>query len=138
MSPKHSSSPFNLPPYQVMSNTTSSAPTNWFSQFLDFTYDPMVGLKPNFNRLSAQRNWGPKLKNKRWAQCQEAQFGYAYGTDTTKLELWQDLCRDVYIKNPPSSITQCKKVCLIDEVRAIWDGQILMCWCRSSEAARCW
>lgn len=73
-------------------------------------YDSKAGLQSNFNRLAADRKWGAKLKAKRWAQCQEEEFDHAYGGDVTKLESWQNLCREVHILNPPNSIRQCKNV----------------------------
>ena len=83
----------------------------WFSQFHSFTYDPTAGLKSNFERLANTRNWKPKLRSKRWTQCQAAEFDAAYGKDTSKLESWQALCREVLIAEVPGSITQCKTVC---------------------------
>ena len=83
---------------------------SWFSGFVGFAYDPAAGLRSNFNRLSSQRKWGGKLKGAQWAECQEAGIDRVYGTDTMKLEKWQQLCCDVYISNPPNSITGCKKV----------------------------
>ncbi|KAI4665126.1 uncharacterized protein J4E79_003426 [Alternaria viburni] len=67
----------------------------WFQQFDNFVHDPTVGIRSNFERLAAQRSWGNRLKQRRWAECQEEEFGYAYGTNTTKLEIWQRLCREV-------------------------------------------
>jgi hypothetical protein len=92
-----------------MSNTTSPAP-NWFTQFHGFVYEPSAGLQSNFLRLASVRKWGGRLKDERWAECQSTQFNNLYGTDTAKLETWQSLCREVYVKNPPGSITRCKKV----------------------------
>lgn len=80
----------------------------WFLQFPPFVYDRSAGLQSNFKRLAADRNWGKRTKAKRWAQCQEEEFGHAYGGDITKLESWQDLCREVHISDPPNSISQCK------------------------------
>jgi len=82
----------------------------WFQQFENFVHDPTVGIRSNFERLAAQRSWGNRLKQRRWAECQEEEFGYAYGTNTTKLEIWQRLCREVHISDPPDSITQCRQV----------------------------
>ncbi|KAI4655593.1 hypothetical protein J4E93_000307 [Alternaria ventricosa] len=65
----------------------------WFQQFENFVHDPTVGIRSNFERLAAQRSWGSRLKQRRWAECQEEEFGYAYGTNTTKLESWQKLCQ---------------------------------------------
>ncbi|KAI4627252.1 uncharacterized protein J4E87_003814 [Alternaria ethzedia] len=82
----------------------------WFQQFENFVHDPTVGIRSNFERLAAQRSWGNRLKQRRWAECQEEEFGYAYGTNTTKLEIWQRLCREVHISDPPDSITQCRQM----------------------------
>lgn len=83
----------------------------WFQKFPPFVYDPTAGIRSNFERLEVQRKWGEKAAKKRWAECQAEEFGYAYGTDTTKLEIWQNLCSEVHISEPPSSINQCRKVC---------------------------
>ncbi|RAR03829.1 alpha/beta hydrolase fold domain-containing protein [Stemphylium lycopersici] len=91
-------------------NVSTSQAGSWFSKFPPFLYDPTAGLKSNFDRLAADRKWGKKLQKKRWAECQEEEFGHAYGSDFTKLEAWQNLCIEVYIINPPDSIKQCKNV----------------------------
>lgn len=85
---------------------------DWFAEFTDFTYDPLSGLKSNFERLASQRGWGEKLKKKRWSACQTFCFTALYGgnADKDKLEKWQDLCREVRIVEPPTSISGCKKV----------------------------
>ncbi|KAL1800495.1 hypothetical protein ACET3X_000837 [Alternaria dauci] len=93
----------------VHSQIPSRAGT-WFQKFPPFVYDPTAGIRSNFERLAAQRNWVGKTAKKRWADCQAEEFGYAYGADTTKLETWQSLCREVHISDPPDSINQCKKV----------------------------
>ncbi|EUC45004.1 hypothetical protein COCMIDRAFT_26768 [Bipolaris oryzae ATCC 44560] len=82
----------------------------WFLQFAPFTYDTTAGLKSNFERLANTRNWHDKLRQKRWHQCQAAEFDAAYGKDISKLEAWQALCREVLIEDVPGSITQCKAV----------------------------
>ncbi|OAK94942.1 hypothetical protein IQ06DRAFT_284892 [Phaeosphaeriaceae sp. SRC1lsM3a] len=86
--------------------------SDWFSAFAKFTYDPVSGLKSNFDRLAIQRGWGRKLKRKRWTECQTNCFAALYGgvAEESKLEKWQDLCREVHIADPPESITGCKKV----------------------------
>jgi hypothetical protein len=104
IAPKHALSSVQSCP--TMSDPSYDAIT-WFSSFLNFVYDATATLKSNFNRLAIARNWG---KCKRWIECQVALFGSLYGTDTTKLEMWQDLCREVHIQDPPASITGCKKV----------------------------
>ncbi|KAH8644453.1 hypothetical protein IG631_01917 [Alternaria alternata] len=81
----------------------------WFQKFPPFVYNPTAGIRSNFERLAAQRKWAGKTVRKRWAECQAEEFDYAYGTDTTKLETWQNLCREVHVSDPPGSITQCKR-----------------------------
>ncbi|KAH7335625.1 hypothetical protein BKA66DRAFT_577490 [Pyrenochaeta sp. MPI-SDFR-AT-0127] len=85
---------------------------NWFSKFNKFAFDPNSGLKSNFERLAAHRNWGHKLKRKRWTECQTACFDALYGgdADKNKLEKWQELCHEVHITNPPETISGCKEV----------------------------
>lgn len=84
----------------------------WFSPYTDFAYDSTADLKSNFDRLALQRKWGHKLKAKRWSECQTTMFASLYGHDTevSKLERWQDLCREVLIDSPPNSISGCRKV----------------------------
>jgi hypothetical protein len=89
---------------------TPSQAGTWFQKFPPFVYDPIAGIRSNFKRLAAQRNWVGKSASKRWAECQAEEFDYAYGTDTTKLEIWKNLCHEVHISDPPDSINQCKKV----------------------------
>ncbi|KAH7393795.1 hypothetical protein DE146DRAFT_721985 [Phaeosphaeria sp. MPI-PUGE-AT-0046c] len=94
---------------------TSPGPTkevsDWFAAFANFTYDPGSGLKSNFERLATQRGWGWKLRRKRWTVCQTNCFAALYGgvAEESKLEKWQDLCREVQIADSPKSITDCKK-----------------------------
>lgn len=92
----------------------NQAIARWFDNFKPFQYNPFQGLQENFNRLATGRNWGHKLRNKRWIEIQQFAFTTLYGrnTEMTNLEKWQDLCRDVLIEPVPESITQCKKVCL--------------------------
>jgi hypothetical protein len=107
----------------------------WFTQFPEFTYDHSAGVQSNFYRLAKARQWGAILKGKHWAACQTSLFDSLYGTDTTKLEIWQDLCREVHIRKPPGSIKQCKKVF----VRLFSSNQALICGLpRFSEAATFW
>ncbi|OAL44888.1 hypothetical protein IQ07DRAFT_604415 [Pyrenochaeta sp. DS3sAY3a] len=88
-------------------SSAESAP-EWFSQFADFAYDTRTNFKANFDRLAAHRNWGPKLKNKRWTECLSGTIDGS-DADFKKLEKWQALCHEVRITNVPDSITGCKK-----------------------------
>ncbi|KAH7088221.1 hypothetical protein FB567DRAFT_627973 [Paraphoma chrysanthemicola] len=91
------------------SNPTTHQASAWFSSYPNFTYDPSTSLPSNFTRLATAKRWGPKLKYKRWIACQTVLFDALYGTDVTKLDKWQDLCREVGITDVPGSIKKCKK-----------------------------
>lgn len=91
------------------SNSIPSVP-EWFTQFNLFTYNTNAGIKANFNRLAKARQWGTKLKMSRWIECQATVFDSLYGIETTKLEMSQELCREVHVDEIPTSITGCRKV----------------------------
>jgi hypothetical protein len=112
---------------------TPSQAGAWFQKFPPFVYNPTAGIRSNFERLAAQRKWAGKTVRKRWAECQAEEFDYAYGTDTTKLETWQNLCREVHVSDPPGSITQCKRV---NKSQAI--GNLLLTACRCLVAGMSW
>jgi hypothetical protein len=96
------------------SNSVSSTP-DWFTQFDQFTYNSNAGIGSKFNRLATTRQWGTRLKMSRWIECPSIVFESLYRTDTTKLEIWQELCREVHVGEIPSSIKKCKRVgiCII-------------------------
>jgi hypothetical protein len=119
-----------------MSNTKDAAITR-FSSFSNFVYDPHANLKSNFNRLATARKWGNKLRCAQWAECQVALFDTLYGTDPAKLEIWQALCREVRITEPPNSIRECKKVNGIYVLSLYLRTDVCM-WCRSWEVAKFW
>jgi hypothetical protein len=85
------------------------------------TYYAVVTLHPYYNQywerawwdkpewLTGYPRWGRQRNAREWLQCQVALFNDLYGTNTTDLEMWQDLCREVYIKTPLNSIKGCKK-----------------------------
>lgn len=108
------------------SPNVNAAIKGWFDQFQGFSYNPFQGLQVNFDRLATGRQWGQKLRKKRWIEIQQFAFTTLYGrnTEMSKLGKWQDLCRDVLIEPVPESITQCKKVSShSDLVSCVWkDG----------------
>lgn len=63
-----------------------------------------------FNRLAIKEGWSKTQRKKRRHEAIAGELDAIYGTDTTKLEKWQELCRDVKIDPVPGSITKCKKV----------------------------
>lgn len=64
-----------------------------------------------FNRLAIQEGWTKTQRKKRRHEAIAGEIEGIYGTDNTKLEKWQELCRDVKIEPVPTSITKCRKVC---------------------------
>ncbi|KAL1656587.1 hypothetical protein SLS61_001053 [Didymella pomorum] len=92
-----------------MSSSTPSR--SWFDRYPDFTPNK-TGLWNNFCRLSKKRKWGSEKKGEMLIQCLIAEFNnkVASQADVSRLEKWQELCRDVYIKNPPGSVKQSKKI----------------------------
>ncbi|KAI9835323.1 MAG: hypothetical protein M1819_002467 [Sarea resinae] len=85
---------------------------SFFETFAKFEPDPTASLEDEFKRLALQRNWvpGKKAFRKNRALCYSAEFATHYGSDASKLETWQGLCREVQIKEIPASIKKCKKV----------------------------
>lgn len=63
-----------------------------------------------FNRLAIKEGLSKRQRKERRNEVIAAEMDAAYGTDVTKLEKWQELCRDVRIEPVPGSITGCKKV----------------------------
>ncbi|KAF2189997.1 hypothetical protein K469DRAFT_747283 [Zopfia rhizophila CBS 207.26] len=72
--------------------------SNYWSRFHGFKPDPTA-------------SWSAKSKkqSRRRAEAYEAEFGVHFGSNPSKLETWQDLCKEVGIEPVPKSITQCKK-----------------------------
>lgn len=64
-----------------------------------------------FNRLAIREGWSKTQRKKRRREAIAGEVDAIYGTDTTKLEKWQELCCDVKIEPVPDSITKCRKVC---------------------------
>ncbi|KAF2633688.1 hypothetical protein BU25DRAFT_416862 [Macroventuria anomochaeta] len=62
-----------------------------------------------FNRLAIKEGWSKTQRKKRRHEAIAGEIEAIYGADTTKLEKWQELCRDVRIEPVPQSITKCKK-----------------------------
>lgn len=85
---------------------------DFFAAFEDFNYDETALLIDEFQRLAISRQWGlgtRKYRNQR-QKCFEQAFDKHFGATEKNLQGWQDLCQELSIKPPPSSITRCKKV----------------------------
>ncbi|KAF2265377.1 hypothetical protein CC78DRAFT_461471, partial [Lojkania enalia] len=86
----------------------------FWSKFDPFQPDPIAAIAGDFDRLTIHQGCqGHSMKTKghrrRRAQYIEAEFEKHFGSNTTKLETWQDLCGEVGVKPVPESITKCKK-----------------------------
>jgi hypothetical protein len=79
-------------------------------EFEGFVPKPTVSFKAEFNRLAKQLSWNAETRRQRKIEALTAEFNYHYGTCMDALDHWQQLCKDVDIKEIPTSITQCKKV----------------------------
>ncbi|KAI9720667.1 MAG: hypothetical protein M1812_002847 [Candelaria pacifica] len=88
------------------SNASSSRPLP-----PSFTPDPTAGLADEFARLALFHGWKPQDKryHKERAKFYTEGFNTAWGTDASKLSIWQALCQEVRIEPVPESITKCKK-----------------------------
>jgi len=81
-----------------------------------FIRDPGATVNENFRRLAEQRAWkirGVRYR-KEYTRCMRDEFIELYGHDERRLEGWRSLCADVGIEEIPDSITQCKKVSLVN------------------------
>jgi hypothetical protein len=93
----------------VTIGTLPSEPS-YFSQFPDFTPKVDANFTAQFKALAISQGWSNKEKSKYRVEAIQEEFDHLYGTDTSKLEKWQQLCREVGISDVPNSITKCKKV----------------------------
>jgi len=73
-------------------------------------------LQHCFALLATSRNLRPGTKKYRKARERfiVEEFDDYFGEDT-KLGNWQKLCTDLGIEGPPRSITQCRRVCSVEE-----------------------
>ncbi|KAI9736748.1 MAG: hypothetical protein M1834_000952 [Cirrosporium novae-zelandiae] len=84
----------------------------FFNRFPDFEPNPSAPIAKEFARLARQKNWNPnsKVYRRMKVSCYQSEFTALYGEDSSKLQNWQSLCRDVRVKKPTDTISQCKKV----------------------------
>jgi hypothetical protein len=89
----------------------STPPQDYFGRF-GFARRSDEDLSAAFKRLTLEQGWSKKNKKQkhREADYWATQFEVYYGADATKLEKWQELCKDVGIEPIPPSIKKCKKV----------------------------
>jgi hypothetical protein len=104
------------PPATVAPNEVVSSPSSpplvshFWSQFSGFVPQPKASFKSEFKRLAKSSGWNANIKKQRQIEGLKAEFNFHYGTCMTKLGHWQQLCKDVGVKEVPESITKCKKV----------------------------
>lgn len=96
----------------VHSNYSMTQAQDFFAAFEDFDYDETALLIDEFHRLAISRQWGlgSRKFRKQRQKCFEQAFDKHFGAAEKTLQGWQDLCQELSINPPPSSITRCKKV----------------------------
>ena len=88
---------------------SSGADLGYFAMH-GITAGPDDDFNSMFNRLEIQEGWSMTERKKHRQEALAGEIRGIYGTDNTKLEKWQELCRDVKIEPTPLSINKCKKV----------------------------
>ncbi|EFW19781.1 hypothetical protein D8B26_007965 [Coccidioides posadasii str. Silveira] len=83
----------------------------FYSRFPGFQPNPSASAIDEFARLARHMNWNLRSKVYRteWARFSALEFAKHYGVETSSLEKWQSLCRELDISKPTESITKCKK-----------------------------
>ncbi|KAJ4994116.1 hypothetical protein SVAN01_00593 [Stagonosporopsis vannaccii] len=87
---------------------SSSVDVGYFAMH-GITAGPNDDFNSMFNRLAIQEGWSMAHRKNRRHEAIAGEIEGVYGTGNTKLEKWQELCRDVQIYPVPLSITKCKK-----------------------------
>lgn len=89
----------------------ASHPPPFFERFPGFRPNPSAPVSDEFSRLASHMNWNTKSKKYRemWLKCIYLEFHRHYGNESSLLEPWQRLCRELQIE-AFQSISQCKTV----------------------------
>ncbi|KAI0318926.1 hypothetical protein OF83DRAFT_1113356 [Amylostereum chailletii] len=91
--------------------TDHSSPLRaFFANYPQFDYNPAGSPVNEFRRM--RRDFPllvPRGRNAAFRSALTNEFNWKYGTDVTKLESWQSLCRTVGIAPIPDTVTQCRK-----------------------------
>ena len=113
---------FSPPSYGPIPTTSGNdTRSTYFDAFRSQGFVPDLltsDVMSEFKRLAKLQRWGKKSKKygQQRNMCLTAlaeDFESHYGHDVTRLDRWQDLCREVYIDPVPPSITQCKKASIL-------------------------
>lgn len=91
-------------------SNSSDADTGYFARH-GISAGPKENFASMFNRLAIKEGWSKAQRNKHRPEAIAGEIDGIYGADSSKLEKWQQLCRDVMIDPVPGSITKCKKAC---------------------------
>lgn len=102
------------------SNPQPSSPAmpTYQTTLAGFQRDPTALLADEFRRLALARGWGKKSARygtervKFYGTAVVQDFARFWGDNDSRLQAWQELCHFLGVPDCPSSITQCKKVCL--------------------------
>ncbi|KAJ4382304.1 hypothetical protein N0V86_002638 [Didymella sp. IMI 355093] len=99
---------FHDPTPDQSDSGSSSADEGYFAS-RGIEVDPKDNFDSLFNRLAIKEGWSKSQRKKRRHEAIAGEVDAIYGTDTTKLAKWQELCRDVKIEPVPGSISKCRK-----------------------------
>lgn len=105
----------NVTPSAHFNATTESQSTVkcspfWF-EYHGFEPNPRAPFKHELGRLC--KHVGAKTKTEKkeiQKRALTAEIKFHYGAEISKLDRWQELCREVGIEKIPTSIPQCRKV----------------------------
>ncbi|KAJ4322814.1 hypothetical protein N0V94_002195 [Neodidymelliopsis sp. IMI 364377] len=104
----HSITSSNEATPQGSDSGNSIAEQGYFTQH-GITAGPNDDFNSMFNRLAVREGLSKSQRKKRRVEAIAGEIDALYGTDVTKLEKWQELCRDVEIEPIPQSITKCRQ-----------------------------
>jgi hypothetical protein len=85
----------------------------FFTDFPDFKPNADASVSAEFNRLASHRKWkmGSTTWRKMWNRCMALEYDRLFGQNLSGLQDWQQLCEELDLTGPFTSIRQCKKVC---------------------------
>jgi hypothetical protein len=82
----------------------------WY-QYPNFEPNPRAPFKHEFGRLCKHVGAQSKKEKKNLqTEALTAEIKHHYGANLSRLDRWQELCKEVGIEKIPTSITQCQKV----------------------------
>ncbi|KAL5357415.1 hypothetical protein BJX96DRAFT_172499 [Aspergillus floccosus] len=85
---------------------------DFFDGFPDFELNPNVPVSEEFKRLARKRQWkrGSKTWKKMWNRFINLEYDHHFGDNKLAgLADWQELCEELDLEGPFTSIKQCRK-----------------------------